>query len=74
MTYNQIDTYYSGCSAAAKALGIKNKQTVHAWKTKVRVPTPWQLEIERLTGGKLKADAAARREARKMASYVNGSK
>lgn len=72
MTYHQIDAYFGGCSAAAKSIGIKNKQTVHAWKSKARIPTLWQLEIERLTSGRLKADAASRREARKMAAYVNG--
>lgn len=64
MTHNQVVRYYKTASAAAEALGI-HRSNLSRWKT--RIPRGQQLELERLTGGKLKA---AGRVARKGAARV----
>ena len=55
MTYTDlIGQFEESCSRAARFLG-KNKQTVHRWKES-GIPEIEQLEIQKLTKGKLKAD------------------
>jgi hypothetical protein len=73
--YRQVERVLGGSSKIAKALSKNRKkavkkQTVHQWKFRDRIPGPWQLELEPLTG--LKADKAARAEAMRMAAYING--
>jgi hypothetical protein len=55
MTYDEIIEYYGGESKAATARGI-DRQRVHGWKGRERIPTDDQIEYEVLTGGKLRAD------------------
>ena len=71
MNYNELVKHYGGLTKAAQALGFKNKQTVHAWKERRRIPTRWQLLIESETG--LRADQQARDEALElMTFYMRG--
>lgn len=67
MNYSQVERHYGGPSKAAQALGLQ-RQTVHAWKSRKRIPSRWQIKLEALTG--LKADKEARREAAELASWV----
>ena len=72
MNYFQLETHFRGLTSAAQALGL-NRQTVHAWKARKRIPSRWQLKAAVLSGGKLKADRKAQRDARELASYVQGN-
>lgn len=61
MRYDDILKHWgNSLSDAAAAIGLR-RQTVHKWKA-TGIPEKWQLEIELLTGGKLKADPAIKRE------------
>ena len=53
MKKQQVLDYFGGGSAAAKALGIA-PPSVTMWKDD-QIPELRQLQIERLTGGKLRA-------------------
>ena len=55
MTPNQLSKLYGSQSKIGRALNI-SRQTVHNWFKKNHVPRVWQLEIEKLTGGALKAE------------------
>ena len=55
MTYDELIEHYGGESKAATARGI-DRQRVHGWKGRDRIPTDDQIEYEVLTGGKLRAD------------------
>lgn len=55
MTYDEIIEHYGGESKAATARGI-DRQRVHGWKARERIPTDDQIAYEVLTGGTLKAD------------------
>lgn len=55
MTYDDIIEHYGSEAKAAAARGI-DRQRVHGWKKRPRVPTDDQIEYEVLTSGELKAD------------------
>lgn len=55
MNYSDLMRAYHTSAGAARALGIKNRQTVHRWKT-AGIPEEWQLRIQNFTGGALKAE------------------
>jgi len=73
MKYQDLVGHFGGLSKAAQVLGL-SRQTVHAWKTRKRIPARWQVKAEAMTDGQLRADTASRREAYEMASYVNGAR
>ena len=55
MTYNDLIAHFQTESAAAQARGIP-RQTVHRWKNASAIPIDQQIEYEKLTSGKLRAD------------------
>ena len=55
MTYDELIAHYGGESKAATARGI-DRQRVHGWKGRGRIPTDDQIEYEVLTKGVLRAD------------------
>jgi len=55
MTPAQVIKFFGGVGAAARALGIK-QPSVSVWRRKGRIPRLRQLDIEKKTDGKLKAD------------------
>lgn len=55
MTYDDLIAHYGTAAAAAAARGI-DRQRVHGWKSRERIPTDDQIEYEVLTGGELRAD------------------
>ena len=73
MNYQKVVSHFGGLSRAALTLGL-SRQTVHAWKVRKRIPGRWQVKLEAMTNGKLKADMASRRDAFEIASYVNGAR
>lgn len=69
MNYKQVLAHFGGLSKAAQALGVE-RQNVHNWGARGRIPSRWQLKAERISCGRLKADAASKRDALDMAQYV----
>lgn len=69
MNYKQVVSYFGGLSKAACALGIK-RQNVNNWKQRGRIPSRWQMRVESLSEGKLRADAQAHRDVVEMASFL----
>lgn len=69
MNYKQVVRHFGGLTKTAQALGLK-RQNVHNWGQRERVPARWQVKIEHLSCGALRADAQARREALEIAAYV----
>jgi hypothetical protein len=57
MNMQDLIDHFGSQSAIAKALGTSD-QVVSAWKVKNRIPLGRQYEIQILTAGKLRADAA----------------
>lgn len=55
MTYDELIAFYGTPAAAAKAREI-DRQRVHGWKLRDRIPTDDQIEYEVITGGALRAD------------------
>ncbi len=55
MTYDDLIAYYKTAAAAAAARNI-DRQRVHGWKKRGRIPTDDQIEYEVVTGGALRAD------------------
>ena len=55
MTYDEIIKHYGSEAEAARARDI-DRQRVHGWKKRDRIPTDDQIEYEILTSGKLLAD------------------
>ena len=55
MTYDDLIAHYGTPAAAAAARGI-DRQRVHGWKKRDRIPTDDQIEYELVTEGALKAD------------------
>ena len=74
MKYEQVLRHFGSLAKASQALGLK-RQTVHVWGVRKRIPAKWQMKLESMSGGALKADAKSRREAIELASYlrVNGN-
>jgi len=74
MKYEQVLEHFGSLAKTAQALGLQ-RQTVHVWGVRKRVPAKWQMKLEGLSKGALKADAATRREALEIASFlrVNGN-
>jgi hypothetical protein len=72
MKYNDLVTYWGSMTNAAKVLGINNKQTVHNWRDRKRIPSKWQLKAEVLSRGTLKADRKAHADAAELVGYVTG--
>lgn len=60
MNYEQIVGYYGGLTKAANDLGV-DRRRVHAWKAR-GVPSFWQVKVEALTDGDLKADKKAKQK------------
>ena len=54
MTINQVIKHFGNQNKTAKALGINRVAVVH-WVRKGNVPAQRQLEIQKITNGKLKA-------------------
>jgi hypothetical protein len=73
MTYDQVINHFGSLTKAAQALGLA-KQNVHNWGARGRIPFKWQIKLAGMSGGALKADAAAKSVAMDLASYlrVNG--
>jgi hypothetical protein len=55
MTYNELIKHYGTEAGAARARNL-DRQRVHAWKSRDRIPTDDQIEYELVSGGALKAD------------------
>lgn len=55
MTYDDLIYHYGTEAAAAAARGL-DRQRVHSWKKRPRIPTDDQIEYEIVSGGVLKAD------------------
>ncbi len=55
MTYKELLRHFKTEAEAARARGI-DRQRVHGWKHRDRIPTDDQIAYEVLTGGALKAD------------------
>jgi len=55
MTYTDLIAHYGTPAAAAAARGI-DRQRVHGWMKRNRIPTDDQIEYEVLTAGALRAD------------------
>lgn len=55
MTYKELIKHY-GTPAAAAAARKLDRQIVHGWKTRGRIPLDQQVEYEIATEGQLKAD------------------
>jgi hypothetical protein len=58
MTYDDLVDHFGGESKAATAIGY-DRQRVHAWKGRPRIPTDAQIAYEIATGGALRADVPA---------------
>lgn len=71
MEYKELVRHFGGLSKAARKLGI-TRQTVYAWNQRNRIPSRWQVRIERISKGELLADAESKREVMEMVAYVNG--
>ena len=69
MVYEQVVKHWGGISIAARALGT-DRRRVEEWKRRRRIPTKWQLKVHRISGGKLKLDAEARRDARELKGLI----
>jgi hypothetical protein len=69
MKYTRVIDHFGGLTKTAQALGLQ-RQTVHVWGVRKRIPSRWQLKLEILSDGALKADAEARKEAIELTSYV----
>jgi len=74
MKYEELVGHFGGPTNAAQVLGTESKQAVHAWKKRKRIPSRWQLKAVVLSGGLLKADRQALRDARELAGYLRGRK
>jgi rare lipoprotein A (peptidoglycan hydrolase) len=68
MTYQQICVYFGGCTKAARKLGL-TRQGVHSWRQR-KVPMHWQIHLQAMTDGALKADAKSKREAEALAAAL----
>lgn len=68
MHYDQIKRRLGGPTKIAQVLGLKHKQTVQQWSRRKRIPSKWQIKLERITG--LPADKLAREDAREIAAYL----
>ena len=55
MTYDELISHYQSEAAAARAVGY-DRQRVHGWKNRDRIPTDDQIAFEVATGGELRAD------------------
>ena len=73
MKYQQVVDHFDGPTKVAKALGIENKQTVHNWQERKRIPTRWQIRLATLSGGKLKPDREAKAELAKFLEYADSA-
>jgi len=69
MTYDQVLRHFGSLTQAAQALDVE-RQNVHNWGARRRIPSKWQLKIESMSRGVLKADASAKREAQEIVSYI----
>ena len=55
MTINQVIKHFGNQNKTAKALGVNRVAVVH-WVKKGKVPAQRQLEIQKITNGKLKSE------------------
>ena len=72
MDYKHLLAHWRTQSKVAQALGL-SRQSVNVWK-KRRIPSKWQLIAANLSGGRLKADDEAKKDALAPYFKVNGSK
>lgn len=68
MVYADLVDHFGGLSSAARALDV-DRRMVDDWKAR-RIPTRHQLKAHHLSGGKLRLDGKAKREAREIAMYL----
>jgi hypothetical protein len=54
MDVSELVGHYGGYPQAAENIGV-TRQAIYLWRDKGKIPWPYQLVIERETGGKLKA-------------------
>lgn len=71
MTFNQLLKHYKTQAAVARALRIK-PSSVFEWRLR-GIPDDRQLQIQRATGGQLKADAAVLERLRRMIQYAEAA-
>jgi hypothetical protein len=69
MKYQKVMGRLGGPTKVAQLLGLTNKQTVHAWKGRKRIPSRWQLRLATLDG-ELQPDRQAMQEATELAGYI----
>ncbi|HZM36004.1 MAG TPA: Cro/CI family transcriptional regulator [Burkholderiales bacterium] len=69
MRYEEVVAHFGGVTKTAQALETK-KQVVHHWSDHARIPSKWQLKIQRRTRGRLKADKRSRDDARIFLSAI----
>lgn len=72
MTYEEVVAHFGGLTKAAQALET-SKQTVHHWNDHKRIPSKWQLKIQRATRGRLKADKTSLQDARLFIAATKGN-
>lgn len=70
MRYKELVGHWGGPSKIGELLGL-DRQTVHAWGYRPRIPSKWQLKAEVLSNGALKADRKSREDAQELAAYVD---
>jgi len=61
MNYKQVVAHFGGLTKAAQALGVK-RQNVHNWGARRKIPAVWQVRLENMSSGKLRADDGAKRQ------------
>lgn len=55
MTVTDLIQHYGSGPKAAAAMGLKSASALYQWRKAGRIPKLRQVQIEHLTGGKLKA-------------------
>lgn len=55
MKYQEVIEYFTSVKDLCKATNLSH-QAVYKWRKVKRVSTEWQLRLEKMTRGKLKAD------------------
>lgn len=57
MNIDDLIEHYGSGPKAAEAMGLASASVLYQWRAAGRIPPLRQIQIEHLTGGKLKADA-----------------
>lgn len=58
MSIDELIEHYGSGPKAAAAMGLKSASVLYQWRAAGRIPPLRQVQIEHLTGGKLKAAAS----------------